>query len=95
MGHTVQLSCSVDRYGYLSNYLLTCHQVSLTCFRLLSLTLENGPSDAQRGPRFVKGLPVKSMMAWWKKGVLQACYVTRRGDRPEEGEKRGEGCSVG
>lgn len=64
-------------------FLLTCHQVSFTHFPLWSLTLENGPSDARQGPGLVKGSPVLSRAGWpaGKKGVLFACYVTRRGDR--------------
>lgn len=59
----MQCSCSLAVTGMsvyldLSNDLFTCHQVSFTHFPLWSLTLENGPSDAQRGPRLVKGLPV-------------------------------------
>jgi len=64
-------------------------------FPLWSLTTENGPSDAQRGPGLVKASPVEGLLAWWKKGVLLACYVTQRGDRPEEGEGRSVGRGVG
>lgn len=54
-------------YVDLSNYLFTCHQVSFTHFPLWPLTLENGPSDAQRGPGLVKGSPVEGLLVWWKK----------------------------
>lgn len=72
----------------LSHDLFTCPQVSFAHFPPWSLTMENGSSNAQRGPVLVKGLPVEGLL---EKGVLSACYVTRRGDRPEEGE----GLSVG
>lgn len=42
----------------------------------------------KEAPGLSKDCLFRGLMARWKKGVLPACYVTRRGDRPQEDEGR-------
>lgn len=64
-------------YLHLSNDLFTWHQVSFTHFPLWSLTLENGLSDARRGPVLVKGLPVEGLLAGGKRCALSLLCDTK------------------